>query len=99
MNVTSIGAHRAHRNDVLDDVGVSDGRFDVEDPVAAMDVHTQALLARRQAERRSWLVPRSLVIADLLGLSLAYLIVTLLWGGRGAFGSWRELLVFAFTLP
>jgi exopolysaccharide biosynthesis polyprenyl glycosylphosphotransferase len=98
MNVvTSMEAHRA-RSDRAVEADVS-GRFDVDDPVAAMDVHTQGLLARRQAERRSWLVPRSLVIADLLGLSLAYLLVTLLWGGHGAFGSWRELLVFALTLP
>jgi exopolysaccharide biosynthesis polyprenyl glycosylphosphotransferase len=74
-------------------------RFGVEDPVAAMDAHTRELLARRRAERRSWLLPRSLMIADLLGLSLAYLIVTILWGEHGAFGSWRELAIFALTLP
>jgi exopolysaccharide biosynthesis polyprenyl glycosylphosphotransferase len=96
--VTSIEAHRARNERVVED-SVGSARFDVEDPVAAMDVHTQRLLDRRRAERRSWLVPRSLVLADLLGLSLAYLIVTLLWGRQGAFGSLRELLVFAFTLP
>ncbi|MGO9761232.1 MAG: sugar transferase [Solirubrobacteraceae bacterium] len=99
MNVvTSIEAHRA-RSDRVDAVALNGGPFDVEDPVAAMDVHTQALLARRRAERRSWLVPRSLVVADLLGLSLAYLIVTLLVDQHSALGSSRELLVFVLTLP
>ncbi|MGO9958941.1 MAG: sugar transferase [Solirubrobacteraceae bacterium] len=64
-----------------------------------MDPHTQGLLARGRAERRSWLLPRSLMIADVLGLSIAYLVVTLLWDDHGALGSWRELLVFALTLP
>jgi len=96
--VTSIEAHRVG-SAALQDTSVDRECFELEDPVAAMDDHTQGLLARRQAHRRSWLVPRSLVIADLLGLSLAYLIVTLLWGGHGAFGSTRELLVFVLTLP
>lgn len=98
--VTSIEAHRARSDRLVEeDVSARAGRLDVEDPVAAMDDHTHELLARRRAERRSWLLPRSLMLADLLGLSLTYLIVTLLWGGRGAFGSLRELLVFALTLP
>jgi exopolysaccharide biosynthesis polyprenyl glycosylphosphotransferase len=99
--VTSIEAHRARSERVVDDAqtGIGRGRFDVEDPVAAMDNYTQGLLRRRRAERRSWLLPRSLMLADLLGLSLAYLIVTLLWGEHGAFGSARELLLFALTLP
>jgi exopolysaccharide biosynthesis polyprenyl glycosylphosphotransferase len=96
--VTSMEAHRAGSDRAVD-AGTRSGRFELEDPVAAMDVHTQGLLTRRRAERRSWLVPRSLVVADLFGLSLAYLLVTLLWGGHGAFGSPRELLVFALTLP
>src|SRR5271155_5254976 len=98
--VTSIEAHRARSDRLVEeDVSARAGRLDVEDPVAAMDDHTHELLTRRGAERRSWLLPRSLMLADLLGLSLAYLIVTLLLGGRGAFGSLRELLVFALTLP
>jgi exopolysaccharide biosynthesis polyprenyl glycosylphosphotransferase len=64
-----------------------------------MDAHTQRLLARGRAERRSWLLPRSLMIADLLGLSLAYLLVTLVFDEHGVLGSWRELLVFVLTLP
>jgi len=96
--VSSIGAHRARGDQVVEE-GASTAGFGVEDPVAAMDVHTQGLLTRRRKERRAWLVPRSLVIADLLGLCMTYLLVTLLWGGQSAFGSSRELLVFALTLP
>ncbi len=96
--VSSIAAHRARSGGAVE-AAVSPECFGVEDPVAAMDAHTRGLLARRRAERRSWLLPRSLMIADLLALSLAYLLVTLLWGEKGAFGSWRELVVFALTLP
>ena len=75
------------------------GRFGVDDPVAAMDSHTRALLSRGRAQRRSSLLPRSLALADLVGLSAAYLLVTLMWNGHGVLGSWRELLVFVLTLP
>ena len=64
-----------------------------------MDDHTRSLLGRSRLERRAWLVPRSLVAADLLGLSLAYLLTTLSWGEAGAFGSFHEILVFLATLP
>ena len=102
--VSSIAAHRTRSDGVVRSDGaigtaLSSECFVVDDPVAAMDAHTRGLLARRSAERRSWLLPRSLMVADLLALSLAYLLVTLLWGEKGAFGSWRELLVFAVTLP
>jgi exopolysaccharide biosynthesis polyprenyl glycosylphosphotransferase len=96
--VSSNGAHRAAGDRTIEE-GVSTAGFGVEDPVAAMDVHTQGLLTRRRTERRAWLVPRSLMIADLLGLCTTYLLVTLLWGGQSAFGSSRELLVFVLTLP
>jgi exopolysaccharide biosynthesis polyprenyl glycosylphosphotransferase len=69
------------------------------DLVAAMDDHSRTLLGRSDLERRIRLVPRSLMIADLLGLSMAYLITTLLWGGDGALGSTKELAVFCATLP
>ncbi len=67
--------------------------------VDTMDERTRALLGRRRNARRAWLVPRSLLVADLLGLCLAYFLATLLAGGDGALGSSRELLVFALTLP
>jgi exopolysaccharide biosynthesis polyprenyl glycosylphosphotransferase len=71
----------------------------VGDLVSAMDDHSRALLGRSDLERRIRLVPRSLMLADLLGLSLAYLVTTLSWGGKGAFGSTKEMAVFAATLP
>ena len=73
--------------------------FVAGDLVAAMDDHSRALLGRSDLERRIRLVPRSLMIADLLGLSLAYLVTTLFWGGSGAFGSTKQLVVFCCTLP
>ena len=69
------------------------------DLIAATDAHTQSLLGRRRHERRGWLVPRSLLIADLVGLSLAYFLTTLFWGMNGAFGSLHEVLIFGLTLP
>jgi exopolysaccharide biosynthesis polyprenyl glycosylphosphotransferase len=69
------------------------------DLVATMDDRTRGLLGRSDLERRIRLVPRSLMIADLLGLTLAYLVTTLVWGAAGALGSTREMLVFAGTLP
>jgi exopolysaccharide biosynthesis polyprenyl glycosylphosphotransferase len=73
--------------------------FVAGDLVAAMDDHSRTLLGRSDLERRIRLVPRSLMIADLLGLSLSYLVTTLFWGGSGAFGSTKEVLVFCCTLP
>lgn len=73
--------------------------FVAGDLVAAMDPHTRALLGRSDLERRIRLVPRSLMAADLVGLSLAYLIATIFWGGSGAFGSTKEMVVFCCTLP
>ena len=64
-----------------------------------MDDHTRTLLTRGRLERRGWLVPRALLAADLLGLSLAYVLTTLMWGVAGAFGSFHQILVFLFTLP
>ena len=44
-------------------------------------------------------MPRALLAVDLLGLSLAYVITTLIWGSAGAFGSFHQILVFLCTLP
>ena len=60
---------------------------------------TRKLLGRGRLERRAWLVPRGLLVADLIGLSMAYVLTTLSWGEAGAFGSSREILVFLCTLP
>ena len=73
--------------------------FVAGDLVAAMDDHTRALFGGWILDRRVRLVPRSLMFADVLGLSLAYLVTTLFWGGNGAFGSTKELVIFCATLP
>jgi exopolysaccharide biosynthesis polyprenyl glycosylphosphotransferase len=72
--------------------------FVAGDLVAAMDERSRKLLGRTDLERRIRLVPRSLMIADLIGLSLAYVITTLFWG-RTALGSAKEVLIFCATLP
>ena len=64
-----------------------------------MDERSRKLLGRTDLERRIRLVPRSLMIADLLGLSLAYVITTLCWGSAGALGSTKEMVIFGATLP
>lgn len=78
---------------------LGDERIAAGDLIAAMDEHTRRLLGRSDLERRVRLVPRGLMVADILGLSVAYLLTTLASGGRGAFGSTRELVVFCCTLP
>ena len=70
----------------------------VAELIEVMDERTRALLARGRRSRRAQLVPRCLMIADLVGLGLAYYFATLLGGGR-ALGSRREVLVFIITLP
>jgi exopolysaccharide biosynthesis polyprenyl glycosylphosphotransferase len=64
-----------------------------------MDDYSRGLLGRSDLERRIRLVPRSLMLADVLGLTVSYLLTTLFWGGSGAFGSTKEMLVFGSTLP
>jgi exopolysaccharide biosynthesis polyprenyl glycosylphosphotransferase len=96
-SVTQIDSRRSAAVSALD--GLDGKTFVAGDLVAAMDEHTRRLLGRSDLERRIRLVPRSLMLADLIGLSLAYLLTTLFWGGRGAFGSTKEMLVFGCTLP
>jgi exopolysaccharide biosynthesis polyprenyl glycosylphosphotransferase len=76
-----------------------DRTFVACDLVAAMDDRSRRLLSRSDLERRLRLVPRALMLADLLALSCSYLVATLLWGSAGALGSTRELIVFCATLP
>ncbi|MGH2881484.1 MAG: hypothetical protein ACRDPA_02065, partial [Solirubrobacteraceae bacterium] len=73
--------------------------FFARDLVAAMDDHSRTLFGRSNLERRMRLVPRTLMIADVLALSLAYLVTTLYWGEEGALGSTKEMLIFLCTLP
>jgi exopolysaccharide biosynthesis polyprenyl glycosylphosphotransferase len=86
-------------DDPLDAVALTTSPVCPEDLVGAMDADTRSLLARRPGARRGRLVTRMLIAADLLGLTLAYLIATHDWGGNGSFGSPRELALFAASLP
>src|SRR2546425_13326505 len=56
----------------------------------------------RSARRRGWLVRRALVLADALGLVLAFLLAELVFGGKGAQGPFNtstQTLLFLATLP
>jgi exopolysaccharide biosynthesis polyprenyl glycosylphosphotransferase len=70
-----------------------------EDLIGAADERTLDLLRRPAKARRNRLVPPALAAADVVGLSLAYLIATGNWGGDGALGSIRELILFGCSLP
>jgi exopolysaccharide biosynthesis polyprenyl glycosylphosphotransferase len=58
-------------------------------------------LARGRRARRGWLVRRCLLAADLLGLTLAFLLAEFIYAapGTGRFGPIGELIVFLATLP
>jgi exopolysaccharide biosynthesis polyprenyl glycosylphosphotransferase len=97
-SITSIHARRASDGSSL--VGAVDA-FPTypENLVEAMDDRTRLLLARGATSRRSKLIPRALVLADVIGLSVAYVLANLLWGARGLFGSSRETVLFVLSLP
>jgi exopolysaccharide biosynthesis polyprenyl glycosylphosphotransferase len=81
------------------DGGIGAARGAAGEFVEAMDDRTRALLARARRARRSRLVPPSLMLADLLGLILAYFLAAIIAGAHGALGASGELLIFALTLP
>lgn len=64
-----------------------------------MDDHTRILLARHPGSRRGRLVPPALIGADLIGLTLAFFVATHHWDQHGTFGSSREVILFALSLP
>jgi exopolysaccharide biosynthesis polyprenyl glycosylphosphotransferase len=73
---------------------------------ASLDERTLHILERRRAEgskrRRGWLVRRMLVLADLVGLTLAFLAATFVFeqdGRSNAVSMPVELLVFCLSLP
>ncbi len=97
-SVTPISSRRIRPQREADFI-VGTVHFAVNDLVATMDNHTRSLLARGPRERRSWLVPRCLLAADVIGLIVAYLVAILFWRPAGASGVSHEMLVFLFTLP
>jgi exopolysaccharide biosynthesis polyprenyl glycosylphosphotransferase len=91
----------SRRSAVGAEVAPSTGGAGFSDPdlISSVDPNTRKLLGRGRLERRAWLVPRGLLLADLIGLSMAYVLTTLCWGEAGAFGSFHQILVFICTLP
>jgi exopolysaccharide biosynthesis polyprenyl glycosylphosphotransferase len=72
----------------------------------ALDERTLEILERRRRSakirRRGWLVRRMLLLADLVGLTAAFLVSQLIFGSYGAedrVGQTSELWIFLFTLP
>ena len=96
--VTSIDSRRS-RTSPSSEGAANAGLLAAGDLVATTDDVTRGLLGRSDLERRVRLVPRGLMIADVIGLSLAYLLTALVWRREGAFGSTKEILVFCATLP
>jgi exopolysaccharide biosynthesis polyprenyl glycosylphosphotransferase len=77
-----------------------------DDLTAALNERTLQILDRRRQtaviRRRGWLIRRMLVLADLIGLSLAFLLAEQLAQTRigvGHVDPIHEYLVFVFTLP
>jgi exopolysaccharide biosynthesis polyprenyl glycosylphosphotransferase len=99
-SVSSLDTRRAlGRAEVADPIELTPAPIELSDLVAAMNDRTRELLSRKTRSRRSWLVPRALLAADLAGLTLAYSAATLISGNQGALGSVRELTLFLLTLP
>jgi exopolysaccharide biosynthesis polyprenyl glycosylphosphotransferase len=76
--------------------------FGAGDLLDAVDDRTRGLLARQRQARRGPLLRRSLVAADLIGLSLAFVLAALMYDDptvRGRLGSPGEILLFVSMLP
>jgi exopolysaccharide biosynthesis polyprenyl glycosylphosphotransferase len=75
--------------------------------LTAVDARTLDILERRRRARfptsRGWLLRRLLLAADLVGLSLAFLLATVVAGGveggHGGLDPWVEVGLFLATLP
>lgn len=81
---------------------------DAADLQVDLGLQTRAILARRGREkivrRRGWLIRRTLLVGDIVGLSMAFVLAELLYGDRGG-GRLKylplpgEVLVLAVSLP
>ena len=69
------------------------------DLIGAMDARTRQLLARAPVARRNRLLPAALVIADLVGLTLAFVLGLLVRQANGLFASTQGLALFVLALP
>lgn len=75
--------------------------FSAVDLLDGIDEHTRRLLERQRRAHRGWLVRRSLLVADVVGLTSAFMLAALIYGGhaRGGPLAQKELLLFAMMLP
>ncbi|MEX0815883.1 MAG: sugar transferase [Gaiellales bacterium] len=75
--------------------------------MSRVDARTREIIERRQARgkfgRRGWLMRRMLLLADVVGLSLAFVVTALVLGGSGAAVDYVspvvEFAIFCATLP
>jgi exopolysaccharide biosynthesis polyprenyl glycosylphosphotransferase len=65
----------------------------------AVDEHTRALVDRAPSARRGRLVPRMLILADVVGLTVAYFIAMRPWVSSAGFSSAADMTLFALSLP
>jgi exopolysaccharide biosynthesis polyprenyl glycosylphosphotransferase len=75
-----------------------------DEMTAALNDRTLEILHRRRStatiRRRGWLVRRMLLLADVLGISAAFLLTELVFGGHGGrVGAMSEPVLFVLTLP
>jgi exopolysaccharide biosynthesis polyprenyl glycosylphosphotransferase len=107
-SVERAGPRGAAGASVPDRTSLVEGSLFYEEITAALDDRTLQILERRRMtariRRRGWLVRRSLMWGDLLGLSLAFGLSELLFtaGGRSHLsqvGTSMEFLLFFATLP
>src|SRR4051794_19112843 len=76
--------------------------FDASALVENLDTRSRQLMNRAGHARRGWLVRRGLAAADLIGLSIAFTVATVLYGshaGHETFGVDGEIVLFLATLP
>ena len=69
----------------------------------AVDERTLEIIERRRktavVRRRGWLVRRALVLADVTGLLLAFIVAEIVVGPGEHPNSWNEIIAFLLTLP
>jgi exopolysaccharide biosynthesis polyprenyl glycosylphosphotransferase len=85
---------------------IAHGDLPGADLLASLDARTRAIVEHRRAmlspRRRGWLVRRTLLLADVVGLAVAFLMADAIFGSRGgsdAVSLRAEFLLFFATLP
>jgi exopolysaccharide biosynthesis polyprenyl glycosylphosphotransferase len=73
--------------------------FDAGQLINMVDDRTQGLMHRKHGERRGWLVRRSLTLADVVGLVVAFVIARLAFSGLDALALNTQTLLFVGSLP